>query len=85
MYLGSIMNSNFIACPARSLEMKNTPVTAKFLGSNLTRNSCFYTSVSLVYYHEPFFLSKVANIATTFEAPLQLFDSMCFGIRIVIS
>ena len=82
MYLGSIMNSNFIACPARSLEMKNTPVTAKFLGSNLTRNSCFYTSVSLVYYHEPFFSKQSRKY---FEAPLQLFDSMCFGIRIVIS
>ena len=32
-----------------------------------------------------FFRALVANIGATFEAPLQLFHSMCFDIRIAIN
>ena len=31
-----IMNSYFYACPAFSVEVKNTPGTTKVLGSNMT-------------------------------------------------
>ena len=52
----------------------------------------FITSVSLVFFLKKNLLffevanyQEVANIGATFGTPLQLFDSMRFDIRLVIS
>ena len=37
-----IMNSNFYACPALSLELENTPGTEEVVGRNLTDQELFF-------------------------------------------
>ena len=44
-----IVNSNFNASPALNLQVKSTPETAKFVGSNLTRNFFFKTGLENMF------------------------------------